>query len=118
MTPEEFETLAAQAVKSLPRRWRALLDNVIITVKERPTKAQDRRYGRGLMGLYEGVPLDERGQAYSGFMPDKITLFRSNLDYGGAGRPEVAARVKHTLLHELAHHFGMDDEELRKKDLY
>lgn len=118
MTEEEFEAVVEAAVRNLPRRFRGLLDNVIITVKERPTRAQDRRYGRGLMGLYEGVPLAERGQGYSGAMPDKITLFRENLDYGRAGRKAVAARVRHTLLHELAHHFGMDDEELLEKGLY
>lgn len=108
--------MVADAVKRLPRRFRDAVVNMVITVKEFPTRAQDREFGEGLMGLYEGVPLDERGTDYSGVMPDKITLFRGNLE--GGSRKAVAARVRHTLMHELAHYFGMDDDELIEKDLY
>ena len=111
-----MEKLAAAVIKGLPREFRDLMSNVVVVVKERPTRAQDREFGEGLMGLYEGVPLDERGTSYSGAMPDKITLFRENLD--GGGRRAVGSRIKHTILHEVAHHFGMDDDELREKDLY
>jgi len=116
VTIEEMEKLAGAVIKRLPREFRELMSNVIVVVKERPARAQDREFGPGLMGLYEGVPLSERGTSYSGAMPDKITLFRENLD--GGSRRAVSARIKHTLLHELAHHFGMDDDELIEKDLY
>lgn len=118
MTLEEFERLAARAIGRLPGEFRARLDNVIVTVKEAPSKAQEKRFGRGLLGLYEGVPLSGRGQNYSGAMPDKITLFKDNLEAGGGGEKTVEARVRHTLMHEIAHHFGMDDDELLEKGLY
>lgn len=118
MTIEEFEKLAALAIGKLPREFRARLDNVIIIVREAPSKAQEKRFGRGLLGLYEGVPLTDRGPYYSGVMPDKITLFKANLVSGTAGEKDIRARIRHTLMHEIAHHFGMDDDELLEKGLY
>lgn len=118
MTLDEFEALAAQAIGKLPREFRERLDNVVVLVKEAPSKTQARRFGAGLLGLYEGVPLLERGQFYSGAMPDKITLFKANLEAGARDPKAVAARIRHTLMHELAHHFGMDDDELLEKGLY
>ena len=118
MTVPEFEALADKAISRLPRAFRARLDNVIVTVKAAPTKAQAARFGRGLLGLYEGVPLLERGTAYSGAMPDKVTLFKNNIESLCESDAEVGAKIRHTLMHELAHHFGMDDEELIEKGLY
>jgi predicted Zn-dependent protease with MMP-like domain len=118
MTTEEFEKLAAKALRRLPRAFRDRMENVVVTVQAAPDRAQVRRYGRGLLGLYEGVPLSERGAYYSGAMPDKITLFQDNIEKA-AGAPErVEAQVRHTVMHELAHHFGMDDDELIEKGLY
>lgn len=117
MTIEEFEKLADKAVKGLPREFRARLDNVIVTVQAVPSSAQVKRFGRGLLGLYEGVPLTERGSFYSGAMPDKITLFKDNIESASPGN-KIEQRVRHTLMHEIAHHFGMDDEELIEKGLY
>lgn len=117
MTLDEFEKLAGKAVEELPGEFRARLDNVVVTVKAAPTKAQADRFGPGLLGLYEGVPLPDRGTSYSGAMPDKITLFKDNLERS-AGDADVAGRVRRTLMHEIAHHFGMGDDELIKKGLY
>jgi predicted Zn-dependent protease with MMP-like domain len=118
MTIEDFEKLAAQAIKKLPREFRARLDNVVITVEAAPGRAQARRFGRGLLGLYEGVPLSERGSFYSGAMPDKITLFMDNIAAGRGSEAELLGAIRHTLMHEIAHHFGMDDDELIEKGLY
>lgn len=118
MTQEEFEALAAKVIKGLPREFRASLDNIVVLVKDAPARAQEREFGPGLYGLYEGVPLPDRTSGYSGAMPDKITLFRKNLESGAKTEKALAARIRHTLLHELAHYFGMDDEELVRKDLY
>lgn len=118
MTLEEFEGLAAAALKRLPPAWRARLDNVVVTVAARPTAAQERRFGPGLLGLYEGVPLTDRGQSYSGAMPDKITLFKDSLEASAADAAGLRRAVRHTVMHELAHHFGMSDGELKEKGLY
>jgi len=118
MTMEEFEKLADGALKKLPAEFRARLDNVVVTVREVPSAAQAARFGPGLLGLYEGVPLADRGTSYSGVMPDKITLFKDNIEAGRSGAAAVEALVRHTLLHEIAHHFGISDEELIRKGLY
>ena len=118
MNIEEFEGFTAKAIKGLPREFRARLDNVIVTVRAAPNGAQRRKFGAGLLGLYEGVPLAERGTFYSGAMPDKITLFKNNIEAVSRGRGEVGKNIRRTLLHEIAHHFGMGDEELIEKGLY
>lgn len=117
MTIEEFETLAAKALRRLPRVFRDRMENMVITVKAAPARAQVRRFGTGLLGLYEGVPRTERGSGYSGAMPDKITLFKDNIEKA-AGEGGLEARIRHVVMHEIAHHFGMDDEELLEKGLY
>ena len=114
MTIEKFEELAAKAIKGLPGEFRGRLDNVVVIVKPAPDKAQERRFGRGLLGLYEGIPLTDRGQAYSGAMPDKITLFKNNIESLCRDEEEVEQRVRRTMIHEIAHHFGISDEELIK----
>ncbi|HAN03672.1 MAG: hypothetical protein A2X29_00560 [Elusimicrobia bacterium GWA2_64_40] len=118
MEIEGFEKLVEEAVKKLPREFRARLDNVVIAVAAAPTRAQERRFGRGLLGLYEGIPLSGRGTSYSGVMPDKITLFMDNIAAGRASEAKLLGAIRHTLLHEIAHHFGMDDDELIEKGLY
>lgn len=118
MTLDEFEKVTAKTARSLPPEFRARLDNVVIIVKAAPAARQARRFAGGLLGLYEGVPLADRGTSYSGAMPDKITLFKDNIEAGCADAGEIAGRIRHTLLHEIAHHFGITDEELREKGLY
>ena len=118
MTLKNFEKLAARAIKGLPREFRGRLDNVIVTVKAEPDSGQKHKFGGGLLGLYEGIPLLDRGQSYSGAMPDKITLFKINIESSCRDEKAVAAKVRHTLMHEIAHHFGMDDRELIEKGLY
>ncbi|MCG2725957.1 MAG: metallopeptidase family protein [Elusimicrobia bacterium] len=80
MTNAEFEKITTQSVKELPEFFKNKMDNVIVIVSDAPSKALERKMGKGLLGLYEGVPLSERGYSYSGFMPDKITLFKKNIE--------------------------------------
>lgn len=115
MTLEEFEKETAAAIKALPVFFRERLENVAVLVRARPSAAQAKRFGPGLLGLYEGVSRLDRGQSYSGAMPDKITLFKDNIE---AGRMDLRRGIRDVLMHEIAHHFGMDDEELLKKGLY
>lgn len=89
-----------------------------MVVRPRPTKEQAEEFGEDLYGLYEGVPLDQRGTGYSGAMPDKITIFRDFLEEDLDTKEEIAEEVRLTVMHELAHHFGMDDDELIEKGLY
>ncbi len=118
MTNKDVEILAEETIAALPEYFRVKMDNVVILVQDRPTPSQIRRMGRTLLGLYEGIPLPERGTNYAGAMPDKIILFRHNIEAECDDESEVPEMVVHTLLHELAHHFGISDEELLKSGNY
>lgn len=118
MTDYEFEKITAQAVRDLPLFFRDKLDNVAVIVRASPTKEQERKLGTGLLGLYEGVPLSARGMSYSGAMPDKITIFKKNVEAVCPSEAEIIKEVKHVVIHEIAHHFGIDDERLLSEGLY
>lgn len=118
MTLEEFEQHTARAIRRLPKFFRDKMQNVVVLVAEIPTSAQQRRFRGGLLGLYEGISLLDRTAFYSGAMPDKITLFKANIEARCAGRTEIEKEIRHVVMHEIAHHFGMDDEELLRKGLY
>jgi len=114
----EFEKLTARAIRRLPRFFKSKMQNVVVIVADAPGKAQGRSFGRGILGLYEGIPLVDRTSYYSGAMPDKITIFKKNIEAVCSGPEQVEKEIRHVVMHEIAHHFGIDDEELRKKGLY
>lgn len=118
MTNRDIEKIAEETIAALPEYFRGKMDNVVIIVQDKPTPSQIRRMGRTLLGLYEGIPLSERGTGYSGALPDKITLFRHNLESDCEDEEELSRLVAHTVLHELAHHFGISDEELLRSGNY
>jgi predicted Zn-dependent protease with MMP-like domain len=111
-----FARLVFKVLSELPDPFRQSLANVDIVVKRRPGPA-DRRYagakrGDRLYGLYEGVPLGERGSSYSLVPPDKITLFREPLERDFPDERELAEEIRKTVLHEIAHFFGMSEESV------
>ncbi len=122
ISPELFDELVVQAVESLPEEIRAKLDNVAIMVEEYPTRAQLRGGGVGrgmlLFGIYEGVPLTKRGAGYNMVLPDRITLFREPILMACRTVDDVRRTIAHTVLHEIAHHFGISDERLRELGAY
>ncbi len=109
-SPWRFNQLVAQACASLPPRFQSLLQNVAITVEERPSA--DVEADGGALGLYEGTPLGERGTSYTLAMPDKITIYRAPLMATCGSYAELREEIRLTLLHEIGHHFGLSDEEL------
>jgi predicted Zn-dependent protease with MMP-like domain len=112
-TLEAFERLVGSAVDSLPGDLRAQMSNVAIVVEDEPPR------GQPLLGLYQGVPLTRRTSFYSGALPDKITIYRGPLERLYGGDPALlAAQVKRTVLHEIAHHFGISDDRLVELDRY
>jgi predicted Zn-dependent protease with MMP-like domain len=115
METEAFEEIAARAVEDLPVEFRDLLENVDIVVTDYPDEAQRKNAGRRqtLLGLYEGVPKTARGAHYQLVLPDKITLFQKNIEAVCADPGEIPERIKGVVRHEIAHHFGMTDDELR-----
>jgi predicted Zn-dependent protease with MMP-like domain len=103
---ERFEELAAEAVASLPESLSSHMDNVAIIV-------EDEARGRNLFGLYEGIPLTRRGFAnYNGVMPDRITLYQTTICQVCSNEDDVRTQVRKTVIHEIAHHFGISDPRL------
>jgi predicted Zn-dependent protease with MMP-like domain len=105
---ERFEQLVADALDSLPPELGAEMENVAVLV-------EDRSEGRSLFGLYEGIPLTKRGpESYAGVMPDRITLYQEEICSVCSTEAEVIAQVRKTVIHEVAHHFGISDPRLEE----
>jgi predicted Zn-dependent protease with MMP-like domain len=103
--PERFEEMVASALDGLPEELGRLMSNVAVTVEHRPGP-------RGLLGLYEGIPLTSRTTGYAGVLPDRITIYRQAICALCQSEQEVADQVRRTVIHEVAHHFGIDDARL------
>ena len=110
---ERFETLVEEAVASLPEWVLETLDNVEVLTEDEPPP------GQHLLGLYEGTPLATRGNHYSWVLPDRITLFvQPILRAAGTNEDALRSLIRHTVAHEIAHHFGISDERLLELDVY
>ena len=111
---QAFEELVAEALDEIPEPFASHLDNVHVVVEDEPSAEHLGDVGdpHTLFGLYEGVPQTERGPGYSLVMPDKITIFRGPICRACADEDEVYEEVAVTVVHEIAHHFGIDDERL------
>jgi predicted Zn-dependent protease with MMP-like domain len=120
MTHEQFEQVAQEAFDSLPEKFRFTFDNVRIVVEESDDPARRRkvgiRSGAMLLGLYEGVPLSKRGLNYGMYpvVPDTITLFKRNIESVARSDDEVRRMISDVLIHEIAHFYGMDEDEVRE----
>ena len=119
MTDERFEQLVSGAIEMIPERFLKKLDNVAIVTGERPSKEQltnnHVKEGSTLLGLYEGVPLIERGEFYGTgeILPDKITIFKQPILEESRGDESLLKEiVRDTVWHEIAHYFGYDDTEI------
>ena len=102
----QFEELVADALDEVPAELMALLDNVVVLVEDRNEDEPD------LLGLYEGYALTERGWDYGGVLPDRITIYRNPTLSICETEEDVIDEVATTVVHEIAHHFGIDDERL------
>jgi predicted Zn-dependent protease with MMP-like domain len=122
MTRSEFEDLVAQALDSLPPDIARHMSNIEVVVANWPTRRQLRSSnvpaGQTLLGLYEGIPLTQRGAHYHLVLPDKITLFQGPILAQCHTREEVMETVRRTVIHEIAHHFGLSDDRLRELGAY
>jgi predicted Zn-dependent protease with MMP-like domain len=106
MDPQRFEELVSDALDLIPPDLASAMDNVVVLVADRHPEDGD------LLGLYEGVALTERDSDYSGALPDAITLYRDALLDVCESEDEVVEQVAITVIHEIAHHFGIDDDRL------
>jgi predicted Zn-dependent protease with MMP-like domain len=103
--PGRFEDMVATALDGLPEELGRLMANVAVTVQHEPGPP-------GLLGLYEGIPLTSRTTHYAGVLPDHITIYRQAICAMCNTEAEVADQVRRTVIHEVAHHFGIDDDRL------
>jgi predicted Zn-dependent protease with MMP-like domain len=105
--PERFEEMVVAALDGLPADLGRLMSNVAVTVEHSPGPP-------GLLGLYQGVPLTSRTTGYAGVLPDRITIYQQAICAICRTEEEVAGQVRRTVIHEVAHHFGIDDDRLRE----
>ena len=108
---EAFIRLVEEAVESIPEEFRDRLANVDFVVEETP-RGDEVPGGELLLGLYQGVPLTERGAGYFGVLPDRIVLFRRPIEARARSDADLAELVREVVLHEVAHYFGIDDDRL------
>ena len=113
MNRRQFEEVVDETLASLPEWVTERIDNLQVIVLERPTRDQDP-HGEGLLGLYEGVSLLDRGNDYFAVLPDIIYVFRQPHLELGLRRAEVREEIRRTVLHEIAHHLGIDDARLHE----
>lgn len=116
----EFEQMVEAGIAAIPKRFLRKLDNVAIVIEDEPTPNQKEklhlRSGWTLFGLYEGVPQTKRGAYYGAVLPDKITIFRKPIIQAASDAKHIQEIVKNTVWHEIAHHFGMNEVEVRRSD--
>ena len=106
---ERFEELVGQALDEIPEELAALMDNVAVFVEDDPPP-----HDPDLLGWYEGTPLTERGWGYGGVLPDRIIIYRNPTLRLCASEDDVVDEVRITVVHEIAHHFGIDDARLHE----
>ncbi|HXX89103.1 MAG TPA: metallopeptidase family protein [Acidimicrobiales bacterium] len=102
---ERFEALVEAALEGLPPALADAMDNVAVIVDDETPPGD-------LLGLYEGIPLTERDDGYSFVMPDRITIFQQTICASCDSEDDVVDMVRETVVHEIAHHFGIDDDRL------
>jgi len=123
LTQPQFEQMVAEAMDALPAYFQEKMSNVELLIQPWPSAADLNRAnvppGHTLLGLYSGIPLTKRTHGYSLVPPDTITLYQGPIEAkAGANLQEIQQLVRHTVIHELAHHFGISDDRLRQLGAY
>lgn len=111
-----FEDLVSEAIDSLPLELAVRMDNVEVVVEDEPPPEMIARLAPGstLLGLYHGVPLTQRGINYDRMLPDKISIYRGPIVRMARTPDRIREQVRRTVIHEIAHHFGIDDDRLHE----
>lgn len=115
-----FERLMSEAMDSLPDKYVRGLDNVLVTFEDEPTPEQRKELklhcNQTLFGLYQGVPRTQRGIGYNMVLPDRITLFKKPILAASPNLAALKEQIRHTLWHEIAHHYGLDHDRIHALD--
>ncbi|NQT46138.1 MAG: metallopeptidase family protein [Candidatus Omnitrophica bacterium] len=118
MKREDFEALVAESIDELPEEFIGRFENIDFVVEDRPSKDLVARLGLrsdcSILGLYHGVPLKRRTHYYGAVLPDKITIYQKNIEIHCKTDGEIKHQIQKTVIHEVAHHFGMTEGEIRK----
>jgi predicted Zn-dependent protease with MMP-like domain len=113
---ESFEKLVADALASIPRRFRDAMSNIAIVVEDEPEPAlldeMEVERGGTLLGLYQGTPLTERRWDYGNTLPDRILLFQGPLERESDDEEDLVVAIGETLIHEIGHYFGLSEDEI------
>lgn len=118
LTRKEFEEVVVSALKGLPKSAKKKMKNIDVVVEKQASR--DLLYEVGLhspfelLGLYQGIPLDQRGFYYGNVLPDKITLFQVPIESMCETKEEIEEKVREVVVHEVGHYFGLNDERLRE----
>ncbi len=115
---QDFEAIVTEAIDAIPKKYAEKMNNVGFVVEDEPSPEQRQKMhlvnGRTLYGLYEGVPLTQRGVGYNLVLPDKITVFKRPVEMLSNTLNELREQVRYTVWHEVAHHFGLGHEQIYK----
>jgi len=118
VSKQRFAELVEEALRELPQPFAQHLEEVSVEIKDRPTAKQLKNSGLEkddlLLGLYVGHPMTERSVEYSGVLPDAIYIFQEDVELASDSEKELVEQVRVTVLHEIGHHFGMDEDDLDK----
>lgn len=113
---EQFEKMVGEAIESLPSTVKKYLKNIVIVVEDKPKIEQLQEMKEDpettLLGLYQGVPETEWGKGFGNILPDKISLFRENIEQIASIPEKIKEEIRLTVWHEIAHYFGFDDEDI------
>ena len=118
MEEDYFEKMVKDSALDLPEKIRQKMENVALCVEKRPTREQLRKIGTRsegiLLGLYEGVPKTAYGRGFGMILPDKITIFQESIEQFARTQKAIRDLVKEVVWHEIAHHFGFDEKQIRE----
>jgi len=113
---KEFEQLVAEALASIPRRFRQAMQNIAIVVEDEPSEElladMEIEPPDTLLGLYQGMPLTERTSAYGNVLPDRVLIFQGPHERAADDEDDLITAIGETLIHEIGHHFGLSEEEI------
>ena len=121
MNKKDFEELVREGIRDIPEKFLRKLDNVAIVIEDEPTPAKKKKLnihsGWTLLGLYEGVSQTRRGANYNAVLPDKITIFQKPIEKEARDEKDLKEIVRNTVWHEIAHHFGMSETQVRQAEI-
>ena len=116
LKPAEFERCVREAIAEIPESLRCYLDNVVVDIEPEPQAEDLAELGiddpAELFGLYHGTPLTERGIEAPFALPDRISIYQRSIEAACESRQEIVEQIRTTVLHEIGHHFGMDEDDL------